>query len=62
MFSPKLGISFLKEVRVEMAKVTWPDRATTIRFTAIVVGISLAVAVFLGALDFLFSSILRLLL
>mgnify|MGYP003727603283 FL=1 len=45
-----------------MAKVTWPDRATTIRFTAIVVGISLAVAVFLGTLDFLFSSILRLLL
>lgn len=51
-------IQFTKEVREEMAKVTWPDRKTTIKFTLIVIGMSLAVALFLGGLDFLFSSLL----
>ena len=47
--------NFLKEVRQELKKVTWPTRRDTVKYTVIVVVISLAVAVFLGAADFVFT-------
>jgi len=50
--------TFLKEVRLEMKKVSWPTRQQTIRYTLIVIGVSLAVAAFLGALDFIFNTLL----
>ena len=50
--------TFLKEVRLEMKKVNWPTRQQTIRYTLIVIGVSLAVAAFLGALDFIFNTLL----
>ena len=50
---------FIQEVRGELLKVTWPTRAETIRITLIVVGISLAVGLYLGALDFLFAEMLK---
>lgn len=46
---------FLKEVRTELKKVNWPTRQETIKYTLIVIGVSLAVAVFLGGLDFIFT-------
>jgi len=52
-------VTFLKEVRLEMKKVNWPTREETIRYTLIVIGISLAVAVFLGGLDILFQLVLQ---
>ena len=52
-------ISFLKEVKLEMKKVNWPTRETAIRYTLIVIASSLIVAIFLGGLDFGFSSILN---
>ena len=52
-------IAFLRDVRVELAKVTWPTRQETIRYTGIVIVASLAVAVFLGAFDFLFQFVLK---
>ena len=52
-------IPFLKEVKIEMKKVNWPTRTETIRYTLIVVGASVAVAVFLGGLDFIFSLLLN---
>ena len=51
--------SFLKEVRLEMKKVNWPARKETIKYTLIIVGVSLVVAAFLGGLDFLFSSLIN---
>ena len=48
-------ITFLKEVKVELKKVNWPTRKQTIKYTLIVIGVSLAVAIFLGGLDFLFT-------
>ncbi|MBI4120473.1 MAG: preprotein translocase subunit SecE [Parcubacteria group bacterium] len=48
-------VLYLKEVRLELAKVNWPTREQTIRYTAVVIAVSLAVAVFLGGLDFAFS-------
>jgi len=51
--------TFLKEVRLEIKKVNWPNKQETLRYTLIVVGVSLAVAVFLGALDFIFNRLIN---
>lgn len=51
-------ITFLKEVRVEMKKINWPTKQETLRYTIIVIGISTAVAIFLGSLDFIFTTFL----
>jgi len=45
-------IQFLKEVRVELAKVSWPTRNQTVLYTLVVIGISLFMAAFLGLMDF----------
>ena len=50
--------TFLKEVQLEMKRVNWPTRQQVVQNTMLVLAISIAVAVFLGALDFLFISIL----
>lgn len=46
----------------EMKKVTWPSKKETKNFTFLVLAISLSVAIFLGALDFVFAYALELLL
>lgn len=45
--------TFLKEVKIELAKVSWPTKEQTIQYTLVVVGLSFALAVFLGGTDFL---------
>lgn len=52
---------FLKEVRTEMEKVSWPNRQQAIRLTLIVIAISIVVAIFIGGLDFIFAKIMELL-
>jgi preprotein translocase subunit SecE len=42
---------FLREVRIELKKVTWPSRKETIAATAMVILLSVLVAFFLGLLD-----------
>jgi preprotein translocase subunit SecE len=51
--------TFTKEARAELQKVNWPTRAQTIKFTGVVIGVSLGVALFLGTLDYLFEYISR---
>ena len=51
--------TFLKEVQLEMKKVNWPTRKETIRYTLTVIGVAVAVAVFLGGFDFLFRILLE---
>jgi len=46
---------FLKEVYVELRKVNWLSTREVLRYTIIVVGVTIIVASFLGGLDFLFS-------
>ena len=48
-------VRFLKEVRIEMKKVTWLTRREVIQFTAMVILVSALVGIYLGALDFVFS-------
>lgn len=50
-------ISFLVEARVELSRVNWPTRKQITLYTLLVIGISLVVSLFLGSLDFLFSSL-----
>ncbi len=56
---PNKIVTFLKEVRLEMKKVNWPSRDKTIQYTLIVIGISVATAIYLGGLDVLFTNFLN---
>lgn len=47
--------SYIIEVKGEMKKVSWPTRKRAIRDSAIVVGVSLATAAFLGGVDYIFA-------
>jgi len=51
-------ITYIKEVKKEMKHVSWPTRKQAIVLTLITIAISLLVAVYLGALDYLFSQLL----
>jgi preprotein translocase subunit SecE len=51
-------ITYFKEVRVEMKKVNWPSREMTIKYTLIVIGLALVVAIYLGALDVVLTNLL----
>jgi len=48
-------VTFLKEVRVELAKVSWPTKQQTAKFTLVVIGVSLFFAVVLGVLDIFYE-------
>jgi preprotein translocase subunit SecE len=47
---------YIKGAIEEMKKVTWPTKKETRNYTYLVIGISLAVAAFLGLLDFIFAT------
>ena len=51
---------YIRETRGELRKVTWPTREEAWRLTAIVLGVTAVFAVFLWAMDSLFSNALRL--
>lgn len=51
-------INFLKEVKTEVKKVNWPTKQEVFKYTAIVLGVSVVVAVFLGGLDTVYRAIL----
>ncbi len=53
-------IQYLKEVRVELTKVTWPTRAEATHLTLIIIGASLIVGLYIGGLDLLFTNLLGL--
>ncbi|MFH1246218.1 MAG: preprotein translocase subunit SecE [Candidatus Liptonbacteria bacterium] len=46
---------FFEEARVEFRHVNWPTRNEAIRLTAVVIGLSVGVALFLYAFDSLFT-------
>ena len=50
---------FLKEVRQEVRKVTWPTRAETIRYSVMVIVASLIVAMYLGGVDYIVANLLE---
>lgn len=52
-------LTFIKEAKEELQKVTWPSKQKTINYTIAVVVISIVVALFLGILDMIFSLIME---
>ena len=52
-------IGFIKEAQSELLRVNWPSRKDVIRYTLLVVGISLFVALFLGTLDMAFGKLVE---
>lgn len=48
-------IKFLKEVKIELVKVSWPKREELWQSTLIVIAVSLLMAVFVGLVDLLLS-------
>ena len=44
-------VSFVQESRAELRKVTWPTRQEATNLTVAVIGMTVAVAVFLGLID-----------
>lgn len=56
------AISFLKEVKEELNKVAWPTREQTIRYTILVIIVTLVVGAFLGGLDYILTAFTALIL
>lgn len=50
---------FLREVKVELKKVTWPSRKQTIGSTAVVIVLVMIISFFLGVVDMGLSSLVR---
>lgn len=53
-------VRYLKETRAELRKVSWPTREEATNLTLIVLGVTAAMAVFLGAVDLLFQTLIGL--
>lgn len=56
---PKIMPNYFKEVRAEMKHVAWPSRTQTIVYTVVVIGVSIATALYLGAWDYLFAALIK---
>ncbi len=53
------SIQFLREVKVELKKVTWPSRKQTMGSTIVVIVLVVIISMFLGVVDFGLSSLMR---
>jgi preprotein translocase subunit SecE len=52
-------VTFLREAKAELLKVNWPSKPQIINYTLLVIGISIAVSLFLGGWDYIFEGILK---
>jgi preprotein translocase subunit SecE len=53
------SVQFLREVKIELKKVTWPSRKQTIGSTVVVIALVLLISLFLGFVDIGLSSLMR---
>jgi len=56
------SLQFLREVKVELKKVTWPSRKQTIGSTVVVIILVIIISLFLGVVDIGLSGIIRMVL
>ncbi len=56
------SIQFLREVRAELKKVTWPSRKQTFGSTAVVIVLVMIISFYLGLVDTGLSSLIRIVL
>jgi len=52
--------NFLKEVKIELNKVSWSTRQELVGSTAVVITVTFIMAIFIGLIDILLSHTLRL--
>ena len=52
-------VQFLREVRVETKKVTWPTRKETLASTVVVLVTTFIIAFFLGGVDLFLSKLVE---
>ena len=53
------GLQYLREVKIELKKVTWPTRKQTIGSTAVVIVLVVIISFFLGIVDIGLSGLIR---
>jgi len=53
-------IQFIRQSIEELKKVNWPTRTQTLKLTLIVIAVSVAVGLYIGVLDFLFTKLIEL--
>ena len=51
--------TFLREVRVEMSKVTWPPRKELLQATGVVIIAVIIASAYIGVFDFIWTTIVR---
>ena len=57
---PTRGVGqFFREVLVELRKTTWPTPKEAWRLTSVVLGVILIVAVYIGTIDFVLSTLTK---
>jgi len=56
------SIQFLREVKVELKKVTWPTRKQTIGSTVVAIVLVMIISLFLGIVDMSLTSLIQLVL
>lgn len=52
-------IDFLRQTKVELAKVVWPSKDQTVKLTLIVVMVTIIVGFFLFGLDWIFIQLIQ---
>jgi preprotein translocase subunit SecE len=50
---------FIKEVLVEMKRVSWLSKKDVVNYTLLVLLVTIVVAFFLGGLDYIFTTIIK---
>ncbi|HRF49587.1 MAG TPA: preprotein translocase subunit SecE [Anaerolineales bacterium] len=58
---PNALVRYYRETRGELNKVVWPTRQEAMNLTAIVLGVIVVGSLFLGAFDYIFGELVRVL-
>ncbi len=53
------AVQFLREVKIELKKVTWPSRKQTMGSTLVVIVLTIIISLFLGIVDMGLSTVIR---
>ena len=53
-------VRYFKEVRGELQKVVWPSRRSAVNLTVIVLGVTVAMSIAMGLIDWVFSRLFAL--
>ncbi len=46
---------YIRDSRLELKKVSWPTKKTTVNYTLLVLGVSISMAIFLALIDYISS-------